>query len=455
MREPYSNPQWGSQVLFYLIYNLSPLLMLTARTAIITATYGVLYVVAWRASGSRPAAAVATLLAYFTGFTNYGMRPQLFAFLPFIGFVWALERCFGAGYGRQPEHTNPQPPTPNPRALWLLPPLMIVWVNVHGSFFLGLILIGAYVGGWVLTGLRTVEGRRALRSRASVGWALPLLVTGLATLVNPYLWNIYSYVAVATGDPTARALNIEWQPPTLYNGTGILFYANLAIFLLVLLVSRRVPRLTEVLLWLAFGGLALLSIRNVIWWGWVSAPSVALGLVALGARLRPASAPDAPPADSREIPALNWLLAGGLIVAALGATPLWRSPATALDKTTPTAVARFLADGTGGTPGTSDPPPGPLFNYMEWGGYLEWVLYPQQKLFIDGRFEARQPQVWTDYLAISRGAATWHERLATYGVRTLVLNKAFHADLIPLVRADPQWQAVYEDSQALVFTRRP
>ncbi len=459
VREPYSNPQWGSQVLFYLIYNLSPLLMLAARTALITATYAVLYVVAWRASGSRPAAAVATLLAYFTGFTNYGMRPQLFAFLPFIGFVWALERAFDfrfwiLDFGTDHD-SSPKSKIQNLKWLWLLPFLMIVWVNVHGSFFLGLILIGAYVGGWGLTGLRTAAGRRALLSRASVGWVLPLLVTGLATLVNPYLWNIYSYVAVATGDATARSLNIEWQPPTLYNGTGLLFYANLAIFLTVLLVSRRPIRPTEVLLWLAFGGLALLSIRNVIWWGWVSAPGVALGLATLGARLRPAPAGDAPPAASREIPALNWLLAGGLILAALAATPLWRSPATALDKTTPTAVARFLAEGTGGTTGTSGPPPGPLFNYMEWGGYLEWVLYPQQKLFIDGRFEARQPQVWTDYLAISRGAATWRERLATYGIRTLVLNKAFHADLIPLVQADPQWQAVYEDPQAIVFTSRP
>jgi hypothetical protein len=456
VREPYSNPQWGSQVLFYLIYNLSPLLMLAARTAIITATYAVLYAVAWRASGSRPAAAVAVLIAYFTGFTNYGMRPQLFAFLPFIGFFWALEKAFGPGYGGQPDHTNPPPPTPTPPARWLLPLLMVYWVNVHGSFFLGLILIGAYVGGWGLTALRTAAGRRAILSRGTVGWALPLLVTGLATLVNPYTWNIYSYVGVATSDATARNLNIEWQPPTLYNGTGILFYANLAIFLTVLLLSRRTPRPTEVLLWLAFGGLALLSIRNVIWWGWVSAPGVALGLTALAARLRPApTAGTTPPEPSREIPALNWLFAGVLILAALAATPLWRNPSTALDKTTPTAVARFLADGTGGLPGTTGAPPGPLFNYMEWGGYLEWVLYPQRQLFIDGRFEARQPQVWTDYLAISRGAATWRERLAGYGVQTLVLNKAFHAGLIPLVQADPHWQAVYDDAQAVVFTARP
>jgi hypothetical protein len=333
---------------------------------------------------------------------------------------------------------------------------MIGWVNVHGSFFLGLILIAAYLGGAALTVLGTAAGRAWLRAPGSAGVigraALPLLATGAATLINPYTWQIYNYVLIATGDATARALNVEWQPPTLYNGTGILFFANVALFLATLLASRRLPRPTEALLWLAFGGLALLSIRNVIWWGWVTAPGLALGWAMLGARARAAldAGEDAPPPGSaREIPLLNWLLAGALALGALAATPLWRIGSPGLDRATPVALADFLATGARDAPA----PPGPLFNYMEWGGYLEWRLYPQHQMFIDGRFEARQQQVWDDYLAISRGAATWQERLDRYQVRTLILNKRFHQDLLPLVQAVAGWRQVYEDEQALVFTR--
>jgi hypothetical protein len=93
------------------------------------------------------------------------------------------------------------------------------------------------------------------------------------------------------------------------------------------------------------------------------------------------------PVAANDIPALNWLIAAICLGAALVVTPLWRAPQKTLDKTTPTAVASWLA---------AQPVRGPLFNYMEWGGYLEWVLYPGRRMFIDGRFEARRPQVWDD-----------------------------------------------------------
>jgi hypothetical protein len=38
-------------------------------------------------------------------------------------------------------------------------------------------------------------------------------------------------------------------------------------------------------------------------------------------------------------------------------------------------------------------------------------------------------------------------------VRTLILNKRFHQELIPLVQATPAWRQVYEDEQGIVFTR--
>ena len=34
-----------------------------------------------------------------------------------------------------------------PRRLWLLPPLMVVWTNLHGGFFVGILLIAAYAAG--------------------------------------------------------------------------------------------------------------------------------------------------------------------------------------------------------------------------------------------------------------------------------------------------------------------
>jgi hypothetical protein len=450
VREPYSNPQWGSQLLLYWLYEASPYLLLTARTLIIAATLGfILWLCFWRTNALR-AASIATLIAYFTGWTNYGMRPQLLAFLPFIAYLFLLERKDAY-----------------PKWLVLLTPIMLFWVNVHGSFFLGAALLGIYALGTVLEKLPTVEGRRWLTSKSALWQAGCFTAAALATLANPYAAGIYNYFFVATNDPIARALNIEWQAPTIYDGTGILFYSNVVIFAASLYISRRRLRPTEILLVAAFGYLSLTSLRNVIWWGWVTAPMLATNFAEIGAmraarraeRAALAGPPQAPSAEAgaqaprrAELPALNWVIAVMLLGGAFIFTPLWRpanplvpeksKPTLAAD--TPVEITRFVAQSR---------PPAPLFNYMEWGGYMEWELYPQYKMFIDGRFEARQVQVWKDYLSVSRARTDWQDTLRRYGVNTLVLNKEFHTDLIRTVRQEGGWQKAYEDKMGVVFTR--
>ena len=158
------------------------------------------------------------------------------------------------------------------------------------------------------------------------------------------------------------------------------------------------------------------------------------------------------PSQRAEVPALNWLIAIMLVGGAVLFTPLWRpanpfvppNATSALADNTPVKLTAFLKESR---------PPAPLFNYMEWGGYLEWELYPSYRMFIDGRFEARTLDVWQDYITISGARADWQEILDRYGVNTLALNKDFHADLIRFVKSSPRWHKVYEDKMGVVFAR--
>ena len=451
VREPYYNPQWGSQLLFHWVFSVSPYLLLTLRAAIVTGAVGLLlWLCAWK-SGSLRVASVATVIAYLTAWTNLGVRPQLFAFLPFLGFLFLLERKDAY-----------------PKWLPLLVPIMLFWVNAHGSFFLGVGLIGIYAVGTLIEKMGSEEGRKWLRSREATWQAGWMGAGALATLANPYFVEIYNYFLVATNDPIARSLNLEWQPPTLNTGTGQLFFANVLILLVSFYASKRRARPTEILLILAFGYLSLTSLRNVLWWGWVTAPTLAANFAAWGdlrRRTKDGSADidhqppttaltlsPQPSASRKEVPVLNWLFAGVLVGGAVLFTPLWRegNPLTpvsakgALSGGTPVEVARFLE---------RERPPAPLFNYMEWGGYLGWALYPTYQMFVDGRFEARQVQVWEDYLSVSRGRADWQKTLDSYGIRTLILSKEFHTALIPFVAQSQEWVKVYEDKMGVVYVR--
>ena len=444
VREPYYNPQWGSQLLFHWLYAASPYLLLTARTLIIACTVGiVMWLGAWR-SRSLQVATLATVIAYLASWTNYGVRPQLFAFLPFIAFYFLLERKDAY-----------------PRWLPLLVPIMLFWVNVHGSFFLGVAMLGIYGAGTVLEKLGSPTGRKWLLSGAAAWQVAWFAAAALVSLANPYFTQIYNYFFVATNDPIARALNVEWQGPTLYDGTGQLFFINVLIFAASLYASRRRLRPTEILLVLAFGYLSLTSLRNVIWWNWLVAPMTAVNFATWASNRRQKREEAATEKirnsqfqipNRRELAPLNWLLAAIIVGGALAFTPLWRTssplvaPAAraAVSGDTPVELAAFLK---------SNDVPAPLFNYMEWGGYLENELYPRYRMFIDGRFEARQVPVWNDYLSISRGRADWQQTLDRYGVRTLVLSKQFHKDLIPFIAATPAWHFAYQDKTAIVYVR--
>src|SRR5436309_10596611 len=77
VREPYSNPQWGSQLIFYWLYNISPYLLLTMRTVIIVGALGILIWLLYQKSRSLRIASIVAIVAYLTGWTNHGVRPQL------------------------------------------------------------------------------------------------------------------------------------------------------------------------------------------------------------------------------------------------------------------------------------------------------------------------------------------------------------------------------------------
>jgi hypothetical protein len=100
-------------------------------------------------------------------------------------------------------------------------------------------------------------------------------------------------------------------------------------------------------------------------------------------------------------------------------------------------------------------PPAPLFSPYEYGGYLEWTLGGEYKLFYDQR--SLDPAVYADYVKARDGR--YADLFARYGIKTVVfylrtpvLNSV--PPLVPALLNDPRWDVVFADAQALVLTRR-
>ena len=87
---------------------------------------------------------ILVLVALCSSTIHFLARPHVVSWLFTLAFFWVLdstERNYVKGIGRH-------------RKLWALPLLMVVWVNVHGGFLLGFVLLGVFWFGSVWTWLK-------------------------------------------------------------------------------------------------------------------------------------------------------------------------------------------------------------------------------------------------------------------------------------------------------------
>jgi hypothetical protein len=470
---------WLPEVVLYGLYTLGgPALVVFVHSLTVTTAYGLTLALAWRISGSPRIAAAVTLFAAALGINDWNVRPQAFTFFLAPLFLWAIHEIRrSAGFSLQTCIRGP-----NLRWLAVFPLGMAFWANCHGSFPLGLLIVGLWVADEVWGAVRGGEGGRGsarpLPRIAAAASALALAAA--ASLLNPRGPGALSYLAGMSVHPVIQGMVPEWAPPTFSTLTGALFLTGLLATAALLALSPLRPEPLELLLFLAFGALGLRTVRGAIWFGLTLAPVWAAHLSAVfGTSLRSVpdherpfvvsheakrsgvpkaqngtplrSVPDSERECKGDLPAT--LLAVLLTVGALVTLPWFKErlplpPAKAglISAETPVAATEFLL---------RERLPGPLFHAMPFGSYLVWAAQPEYPVFVDSRIELYPVEVWLDYLHISAAGCGWEERLARYGVRTLMLSPQEQPALVAAARASPRWRQVYEDTAAILFVRQP
>jgi hypothetical protein len=423
VRGPILNVQWLADLIFHGFDALGGLPMVITGTALVIATtYALLLAAAVTASGHLRLSCVVVWIAYVLGSSNLSPRPQTLAYPIFALFLLAVTRA-------EWHKDN--------RLLWTLPPLTALWANLHGSFFIGFVLLGCAAAGSAIS-VRNL--------RAAQPYLLTLVACVLASMIGPYGPRSLVYVATIGSNAVIRDLVTEWAPTTVSAQEGILFFGSVVLLGGLALKSRLRLTATEIICLVAFGYLAFSSVRAVVWWGLLIAPVLA--------RLLGSVLPDHQP-TGRDRPLINGLIVASIAVVAVISLP-WNKaalpilPANKLglfSDDTPVALGEYLR--------RHDPPPGgSMLNDQNWGGYLEWAA-PGHQVFVDGRFELHPTQVWFDYLDVVFPSARWPALLDQYNIGYLVLSKDEHPDLVAQVRQTPAWQRDYEDDQAVVFSRAP
>lgn len=408
--------QWGAQLVLHAVHQVggwTGLVLLRAlATGVVVAS--LLRVALDRGLGTRTATLL-VLAAFLVAAPAMALRPQLLGMAAFAIVVLLVTR--------RRDH---------PRALWLVPLVVVAWANVHGSFFLTPVVLG-------LAWLQDVHDRVPTARRTLVVAAAAIV----AACVTPFGPAVWLYAVGLSLDPQVTARISEWQPTSLRRPAGLVLFASFAA--VVILVARR-GRVVgwPSLAWLAvFAGVAIYAERGVAWWAIAAVPPVA-ALLAEGGGARPTAARTDPPAMRR----LNAGLVGVLVLVGVALLPVWRP----LDEGTATP-AFVLTDAPSGVTGylrataTADDR---ILNHQAWGSWLEYAV-PQASVAIDSRIELYPAETWTRYERVMAGAEGWEAQVADWGVTLVVVDADQRATADRFAAAG--WRPLHEDADGTVLGR--
>src|ERR1039458_7994309 len=260
--DPWYAWEWLSDVWFAWLNSHGGLAAVVLFSILAIAVTSVLLFRLARRKSNAIVALVVTMVAAAASSVHWLARPHLFTLLFFVLFYGALERVRD---GRTRVGGVPY--------LALLPAATILWTNLHGGFFVGILTIAAYGGGELLKmafsadrGERRQAGGRAGRYFLCASACLA------ASLANPYFYRLHQHVWQYVSDPYQSQHIMEFLSLSFHHPAAIFFESMLLMSAAVAFWCVSKGRFTEPLLLLVWGHAALLAARNIPIFMIVAAP---------------------------------------------------------------------------------------------------------------------------------------------------------------------------------------
>jgi hypothetical protein len=414
--------EWLSQLGMYAAWNAGGYSGLMLWFCLAVAAFLVIqYLSCAIYSGNAKVAFLGALVTWFFSTVGLAIRPQV------LGFTFLVCELLILHLGRSRDR----------RWFYWLPVLFAVWVNSHGSFFLGLIVLAAVlISGSFNVNAGLLQSRPLDPARRkTLLWAAVLSVVALC--VNPVGWPLLAYPLRTIFDHRMQLDAVsEWQRLSFDDVRAFGLLALAGAILLIALVRRTVLYLDEVALLAVAFGMAVLHQRFLFAWGIVAAPILCRQLAGVGEGYSPAR--------DRILP--NAFLIAGSLGVAVAAFPSQSALVSQVNRGNPVEAVDFIRSAH-----LSSHLTGRMLNEYVYGGYLSWAL-PEQKVFIDGRADV---YAWTGVFADYGAWATLREDpnrlLDQYQIDWCLLTRS--APLARVMRYLPGWSVRYSDSQAVIFTR--
>jgi len=389
-------------------------LLFAVATVVMLALYGYTTL----RSGNSKAGFAASFLLCSLAFASFNLRPQMFGYLFLVLTLIALELfCRG-----------------KERAVWFLPPLILLWINTHGSWVIGLgVIFVVLAAGLFEFQLGSVHAQKWTPSQR-IKLETVLLLSLAVIPITPYGTGLAAYpFTVASTLPLNVGNILEWQSMPFNVAGGKLFLAIVLGFFLVQMIAPFTLRLSEVVLLFSGIVMACLHLRFVLLFVPFVAPALAVMLACW-----------LPPYERKKDHFLpNAILMTAVVIAMVRYFPTEAGLKKIAAETFPVRAVEFIRQ---------HPLQGPMFNTYGYGGYLLGML-PEQRVFIDGRGDLyEEAGVFGEYLEVSDLKSGAFQVLRAHGIQACLLDRK--EPLATVLSALPDWEQRYSDEVSVLFVRR-
>lgn len=424
----YVNSHWLSEVIFYLINSLfGPLglIVLTAVILIITA------LILFRFTHKR--VAISALVITFPIYLSFlifrtDVRPEIFSYLFTAIFTTVL-------FQFREKRT---------KLIYLLIPISLFWVNLHIYFAVGLGLIFLFIAeDFILNKFKLNKKNKEL---------LTIFILSLASVfINPnFIEGVIFPFAVFNnyGIDIQENLNL-YSLAKLYNAFSLLPHVLFILILLVLsFIYRKKLLLIEIILVLLFSIFAFLVFRNFYILIIVSFYTLTRLVSFILFDIEKVLKKLVTPLQLNILKSLSYFFLC-LIILALIFMSYSTSQGISLKATErgKLAVDFFINNNL----------KGPIYNSFDFGQYLAYRFYPEQKIYVDARPEAYPKEFLKDtYVKSNFKPKFFEDEDKKYNFSTFIIYLSLYNES-PLTKffiEEDKYKLVFLDTYSLIFVKK-
>ncbi len=453
------NHSWLFQVIVYSAYNFySSSGLIFLQSLFVTMAFFIIFVIGFRKERFLITSLILSVLLVYACRSRFNLRPDILSLIFFALFLHNLKVFKGS------------------KAIYFLILWQVLWVNCHGYFFLGPVLVLIHILAEAIKRYVKILPRSWAdidrMDDASYNRLLKVFILILlATLVNPQflrgaLYPFYVLKGIAGGNSSLAFKYVEELSRTFtLKGPGFVgstqLYILTVIAALSLAIDWRKLDITCVLLFVVFVPFGFFALRNVAFLGFVA-------YVIIISRLE--SFEDMAKAKFKiAVRSANFdLIVKTAIItsiiyflyaeaysylfrryydfdeyemkSALSDILVYRYPKKCVD---------FIVKNN---------LPLNLLNDFNSGNYLIFYAWPKYKVFIDGRTELYPNSFLEKYFNIMKGDKnSFDAQVEKYNINTVLLNNAtanIPNNLFKMLYEHPKWQLVFFDSSGVVFLKK-